>query len=329
MLDYSLNGYHGIKLNGPDIGLDISGPSAKHIFISHAHADHLPRNKNMHVYASAATDKLMKVRGFTGDVTVLPFLEPLELEHCRVTLYPAGHILGSAMIGIESDEGHILYTGDYKSPPSPVTEGFSMPDSVDYFITEATFPLPIYKWKPHDVLFHRLRNFALKALEDGYTPVFLCYNLGKAQEVMYALSPLNRPIQIHNAGYELCRVYSDFGYDLGHYESHKNNTVQEGRILVTPASSLEQPMLRNIRNKRVCYVSGWAANESARAQLNIDMLLPLSDHIDFFELLDVCEKLSPKMVYITHTPNPDVVSFYLKKRGIASLPLKTGAANEY
>ncbi len=327
-LSYSLNGYHGIILPGPSVGLDVNGNVAKHIFISHAHADHLPRDRNMHVYASAATEKLMRIRGFKGDVTTLAFNKPIELDTCRVTLYPAGHILGSAMIGVECDEGHILYSGDYRNPPSPVSEGFDCPDTVDYFITEATFPLPIYKWKPHEELFRGIRDFALECLETDTTPVFLCYNLGKAQEVMHALAPLKKRVQIHGAGYKLSQVYSEMGYDLGVYESYNKDTVQEGRILVTPSSSVEQPMVRNIRRKKLAYVSGWAAHESRRSQLTVDKLIPLSDHIDFFNLLDLCRKLNPKTVYLTHTPNPAVVQHYLEKEGIHALPLNMEAHDE-
>jgi len=328
MLTYTLNGYHGIILPGPDIGLDISGAQAKHVFISHAHADHLPRNRQMHVYASPATEKLMRERGFKGDVTTLAFGETLKLDSCHVTLYPAGHILGSAMIGIECEEGHVLYSGDYRNPPSPVSEGFSAPEKVDYFITEATFPLPIYKWKPHEQLFEQIRTFASEALRDGFTPIFLCYNLGKAQEVMHALSSLQQKIQIHSAGYGLSCIYRDFGFNVGDFEKYNKDTIQDGRILVTPSSSMDQPMVRNIKNKRVAYVSGWASHESRRTQLTIDALIPLSDHIDFFELIKLCEKLDPKMVYVTHTPNPKVVQHYLSQKGISSQPLHLEAHDE-
>lgn len=321
MLTYKIERNHGIILQKEEIGLDVSGDVAKHVFVSHAHADHLPRDRYIHVYATSATARLMQARGFKGDITEVDFGKPVEFDHARVTLYPAGHILGSAMIGIESDQGHTLYTGDYKTPPSPVTEGFKCPQKVDYLITEATFPLPIYKWRNHNDLFREMREFARQSLKEGYTPVFLCYNLGKAQEVMHGLAPLGITQQIHGAGYELCNIYREFGYELGSYEAYDRNSVNDGKILIAPSSSLEQPMIRNLRNKRVAYVSGWATHESRRTQLTIDKLIPLSDHIDFFELIQLCEKLSPKMVYITHTPNPRVVSHYLKQKGIQSQPL--------
>ncbi len=209
------NGYHGIHLPDYNIGLDSDSEQMDHIFISHAHADHVPRNRKLAVYATPPTAALMRARGFTGEITELPFQSPLEIAEATVTFFPAGHILGSAMTYVETPDGNLLYTGDYRNPPSLASEGFICPEKVDYFITEATFSLPIYKWKSHEVLFEEIRDFARKARKHGDVPVFLTYNLGKAQEVMMALEPLGLPIQIHGAGFPLCKVYESFGLNLG------------------------------------------------------------------------------------------------------------------
>ena len=310
-------GYHGLFF--PEIGVSLDGyhPEAAYAFVSHAHADHMPRNKNTRAYATSATLDLMELRGFTGEKNTLKFLEPFEADRFRATLYPAGHILGSAMIYLETDQGSILYTGDYKTPPSPATEGFDAPDHADLLITEATFGLPIYRWKPLDELREEIQHFAVSSLEDGYTPIFLGYNLGKAQEIMHMLSPLKHPIMIHGAGYKLCDVYETHGIDLGNYSTYVRDEC-EGKILVTPSSALSKGFASNISKTRVAYCSGWASNESRRTQLTADKLIPLSDHLDFFELIRFCKELSPGKVYITHTPNPDVVQHYLDQEGLVS-----------
>ncbi|MDX1666890.1 MAG: hypothetical protein R3350_06665 [Saprospiraceae bacterium] len=310
-------GYHGIVLPDFSIGFDYSGPDADNIFISHAHADHMPRDRTIDVFCTRYTLELMKVRGYTGNATVLEFGETLDLPGARVTLYPAGHILGSAMVFVESDKGSVLYTGDYRTPPSPATEGFDCPEQADHFITEATFGLPVYKWESHEKLAEEIRTFALASLDDGYTPVFLAYNLGKAQEVMHLLAPTGLPVQIHGAGYKLCKVYDKAGIELGNYEAYDRDTC-EGKVLITPSSGLNSGFASNLSKKRLAYCSGWAARESSRSQLTVDKLIPLSDHLDFFELIHLCEKLNPEMVHITHTPNSKVVQHYLHDRDIPS-----------
>lgn len=317
MIPFQKTGYHGLFF--PDLGLSLDGyhPKASHLFVSHAHADHMPRNKSAHAFATAPTIELMAIRGFRGKSTPIAFGEWVETDRFRAKFYPAGHILGSGMIYIETDNGSILYTGDYRTPPSPATEGFDAPETVDYLITEATFGLPVYKWKSHDELAHTIQTFASDSLNDGYTPVFLGYNLGKAQEIMHMLAPLGHPVMIHGAGYKLCSVYERFGVDLGNYTAY-NRDLCEGNILVTTSSSLSSGFASNLAKKRIAYCSGWAANESRRTQLTVDALIPLSDHLDFFELINFCEQLSPKEVYITHTPNPAVVRHYLANIGINS-----------
>lgn len=313
-------GYQGLYF--PDLKISVDGyHSAEEIvFVSHAHADHMPKNREASVVATQPTLDLMRRRGFAGTCSPLSFYEVFETDYCAVTLYPAGHILGSAMIFIESDYGTLLYTGDYRIPPSPATEGFDSPAQADLLITEATFALPIYKWKTHDELGQEIRNFASQSLNEGYTPIFLGYNLGKAQELMHFLAPLHHPVMIHGAGYALCEVYENHGITLGNYTSYHRKTC-EGKILIAPSSALSKGFASNLSKKRIAYCSGWAANESRRTQLLVDKLIPISDHLDFFELIDFCKRVDPRQVYITHTPNPSVVEFYLEKEGIPSLYL--------
>ncbi len=313
-------GYSGVFLPDSKVILDGSHRDAR-AFISHAHADHVPRNRKSPVCATPATAALMRARGHTGYVEEVPFGEPVPLPGPgnSLTLYPAGHILGSAMIFVETDQGSLLYTGDCRVPPSPVSEGFQLPDArVDYLIIEATFALPIYKWQSHEILFRQIRDFAVSTLEDGETPVFLCYNLGKAQEVMHALASCDPSVtvQIHGGGEKLCRVYEDFGMDLGRWEPYDRDTLQ-GKVLIAPSSALDSPMIRNLRKRRIAYVSGWASLEARASQLLTDALIPLSDHLDFFQLLDVCRKLAPRHIWLTHSPDPGVALHYLRNEGLS------------
>ncbi len=300
------------------IGLDVSKSIDGELFISHAHADHSPKNKGMSVYATPATAALIRARGFRGGITELPFYEPVELERARVTFYPAGHILGSAMTFIESDSGNILYTGDFKSPPSPTSDGFAYPNMVDLLITEATFGLPIYKWEPHDILFEQIRTFAKTTLEDGFSPVLYGYSLGKTQEILHALAPLGLTAQVPRSAYLLCKIYTDFGMDLGTFEMYDERTV-EGKVVVCPQGS-DIP-----DDSRTALVSGWAALASRNRSSGTHAQIALSDHADYFELMRFIEAVRPKQVLVTHTPDASVVDYVLERMGI--LPTSTSSCS--
>lgn len=309
-----------------DIGLDYGGTKAKHVFVSHGHADHIPWKVDAHVYATPPTASFMKLRGAKYQVKEIPFKQVVETNNAKVTFYPAGHILGSAMTFVESEFGNLLYTGDYRTPPSPATEGFELPEArIHQFITEATFSLPVYRWKSYEELKADITEFVTEALSNDYTPVFLAYNLGKAQEIMHLLQDFDHPIQIHGAGYKLCRVYEESGINLGNYETYDRSTCK-GNILICPSSAINNGFASNVRKKRIAYCSGWATMESRRSQLTVDKLIPISDHLDFFELIALCEKIKPEMTYITHTPNPNVVRHYLEERDLPAKFLNEGSA---
>lgn len=318
MYRFESAGGHGIYLPDLKLSLDNSHERANWVFVSHAHADHLPRNRSTRALATRPTHQCMRLRGFKGECMEIGYGERTEFDSFAITLYPAGHILGSAMILIESDSGRLLYTGDTKTPASPATEGFELPKvPVDELIIEATFGLPIYKWKPIDELQSDMQAFALNALEDGATPIFLGYNLGKAQEILHLLAPLGLSMQIHGAGHPYCQIYQENGIELGDVSAYDRSTC-EGKILVAPSSALGSGFASHVRQKKVAYCSGWAQTESRRIQLNVDAGFALSDHLDFFELLDVCRNLSPKKIHITHTPNPAVVEHFLEKEGLSA-----------
>ncbi len=328
-MQFVKSGYHGFFL--PEAGVALDGPLPRDVegtvFISHAHADHAPRSRKSEVCATPATAALIRARGHRGPVREIPFGETLHLPSASVTLYPAGHILGSAMIFVESEYGTLLYTGDCRTPPSPTSEGFEMPDRhIDHLIIEATFALPIYKWAPHRELFDRIRRFVHQTLEDGATPVMLCYNLGKAQEVMHALAFAEAPgppiqVQIHKDGAPLCRVYEQFGVNLGCWEVFDPETLP-GKVLITPGNTVNMPGFNQIPNPRFAYVSGWAALENRSGRTDVGALIPLSDHLDFFELIDLCRKYAPGHVHLTHTPDSSVALHYLRKHDISCSDLK-------
>jgi putative mRNA 3-end processing factor len=284
------------------LGLDVSRPIDGDVVVSHAHGDHMPKSKRLHAIATPATAALIRARGFRGELTELAFHQPMDLERCRITLYPAGHILGSAMVHVESDAGSLLYTGDFKTPPSPTSDGCSFPTNVDLLITEATFGLPIYKWEPHEVLFEQIREFATSTLEEGMTPVFYGYSLGKTQEILHALAPLGLTSQVYHAAMPLNRIYEEFGVELGAYERYDERTVA-GKVVVCPQGSLQ------VDNARTAMVSGWAALASRTRSSGSNAHIALSDHADYFELMRFIKAVNPKELKVVHSPDSSVVDF--------------------
>ena len=71
-------GYQGIYL--PDLGIAMDGthPDADYTFVTHAHADHMHRNRSAHTHASRPTLRLMNLRGFKGSSDEIKFGKSIE-----------------------------------------------------------------------------------------------------------------------------------------------------------------------------------------------------------------------------------------------------------
>src|SRR3954464_8002557 len=88
-----------LKLIASDLYLD-SRQSRALCFVSHAHTDHL--GPHLHAICTPATAKLAERRQEIQRHTLLDYFAQHELDRdMRLTLLPAGHILGSAMLHVE------------------------------------------------------------------------------------------------------------------------------------------------------------------------------------------------------------------------------------
>src|SRR5450759_2496034 len=102
---------HGVSL--PAHGLWLDPLVVRNFaFISHAHTDHARRHKEalLTPQTLALIPESRRPRGWR----MLGYQETMHRGHATVTLYPAGHMLGSAQLLFEHDGTSLLYTGDIK-----------------------------------------------------------------------------------------------------------------------------------------------------------------------------------------------------------------------
>ena len=82
--------------------------------VTHAHSDHAYRGCQ-HYLAARAGERVLRVR--LGDdiaLHTLDYGEAVALNGVRLSLHPAGHILGSAQVRVESGGEVWVVSGDYK-----------------------------------------------------------------------------------------------------------------------------------------------------------------------------------------------------------------------
>src|SRR5713101_5563469 len=83
--------------------------------LSHAHADHAVAG-HREIWATPETIALYRRRHpeWSGQARAIPCGETLERRAMALTLFPAGHVLGSAQVRFEGGGRSLLYTGDFK-----------------------------------------------------------------------------------------------------------------------------------------------------------------------------------------------------------------------
>ena len=130
-------------------------------------------------------------------------------EH-RLTLFPAGHVLGSSQLLIEGESGAFVYTGDFKLAGSATSEPVEV-KRCDVLMMECTYGHPRYVFPPREEVDARIGEFATQALTDDCAPVFYAYSLGKAQEAMAILGAAGHAVTVHKAAFALARAYESAG----------------------------------------------------------------------------------------------------------------------
>jgi putative mRNA 3-end processing factor len=291
--------------------------------ITHGHSDHA-RAGHGAVLATKETLAIMEERygeRFAGATQAVRYGELLKLGDARVTLKPAGHILGSAQALVEMNGARIVVSGDYKRARDPTCPPFE-PIKCDIFITEATFGLPVFCHPPaeHEIakLLHSLSVFPERAHLVG------AYSLGKAQRVIRLLreAAYSEPIYLHGAMKKLCDLYIAHGIDLGLLTPVAGVPKGElqGKIIIAPPSALNDLWSRRLPDPVTSFASGWMRVRTRARQRLVELPLIVSDHADWSELTQTVKEIAPAELWVTHGEEAALV-YWSKQNGIPARPL--------
>ncbi|MCP5559080.1 MAG: MBL fold metallo-hydrolase [Verrucomicrobiaceae bacterium] len=285
----------------PEADLWLDPPfAAEHAFVSHAHSDHVGRHR--HVYCTALTEAIMRERYRIGKKTVfhsLPLRTPTPWGDWEMNLLPAGHIAGSAMLHLtrKTDGSTLLYTGDYKLSQGLSAERCEL-RCADVLIMETTFGRPHYCFPPRQTVIDQIRTFASQTLSQQKIPLLLGYSLGKAQEILAALSGLDVPVMAHESVIKMTQIIAPHMGPLPTLLPF-DAAQATGHVLVFPPHVSRTTKLQSLPTRKAM-VTGWALDARAKYQYRVDELIPLSDHADYPELLETVETVKPRRTYLVH-----------------------------
>jgi putative mRNA 3-end processing factor len=297
--------------------------------ITHAHSDHARPGHARYLAAAPAEGVLRTRLGSDANLETVEYGETRELNGVKVSLHPAGHVLGSAQVRVEHGGQVWVVSGDYKLDPDPTCAPFD-PERCDVFVTESTFGLPIYRWEAPDVIFAKVNAWWRANAEAGRASVLFGYAFGKAQRVLKSVDPGIGPIYVHGAVECLNRAYRDSGVALPDTTLVAETSPKSdfsGALIVAPPSAQSSPWLKRFGEYADAFASGWMAIRGARRQRNVDQGFVLSDHADWPSLLRAIEATGASRVLVTHGQVPVMVR-YLQEKGLDAQALETEFAGE-
>jgi putative mRNA 3-end processing factor len=296
--------------------------------ITHAHSDHAKwgsRNYLCHHH----TTPLLKLR--LGDVSVqsIEWNEQIEINSVKVSLHPAGHIIGSSQIRLEYNNEVWVVSGDYKTENDGISGGFE-PIRCNTFISESTFGLPIYNWKPQAEIYANIQQWIKDNEEAGKTSVIIGYSLGKAQRILKCVAEVTGKILVHGAIWNVHQALINAGWNLPAVQRVTPETSKEefkNAVIIAPPSADGSPWMKRFTPYSVGVCSGWMQVRGNVRRRNTDAGFALSDHADWNGLLNAVKATGAEKVFVTHGFQA-AFSRYLNENGIQSAEVKTEFGGE-
>lgn len=237
------------------------------------------------------------------------------MNDVSVSLFPAGHMIGSSQVRVEAGGEVWVVSGDYKRQPDPYAAPFH-PLRCDTFITESTFGLPIYHWPSDDEVVADILRWQKANAACGIASAVQVYSLGKAQRLIGLLAqhlPLTVSPGIHAANE--CIRASGIAVAETSMLSHSisQETLIRGLILASGARDLQDiPAARSV-GVDMAFASGWTATEPGRRR-NAGAGFVMSDHVDWDDLHKTISETEADHIVVTHGFASEVVQ-YLREQG--------------
>jgi putative mRNA 3-end processing factor len=289
----------GIYCQPANVYIDPWKPVDKAI-ITHAHSDHA-RFGSRYYLAHHDTLPVLKLRlGAANSFQGLAYGEPIFMNGVKISLHPAGHIVGSAQVRLEYKGEVWVVSGDYKLQEDGVSVPFE-PVACNSFITESTFGLPVYNFPQPETVHADINTWWQKNLEEQRNSIIIGYALGKAQRIMHHLDS-RAGIFTHGAIANVNKVLRDNGLELADSRPALDFRKKEdnGAMIVAPPSAIGTPWLKRFEPYSLGICSGWMQLRGARRRRGADRGFILSDHCDWKQLNEAVKASGAENVYVTH-----------------------------
>ncbi|MEW5996977.1 MAG: MBL fold metallo-hydrolase [Candidatus Micrarchaeota archaeon] len=279
-----------VTVGGKSIGLDCNSGDIS--FLSHAHRDHVSGFRGRE--RIIASEETLALAGFLENG------KP-ETENW-IQMLDAGHILGSRQMYAELDGESVLYTGDFRVKDGIFGKG-AKAKNADRLVVECTYGDPRFRFPDPFEVYGQIAKWVKE--NSGSILLIGAYNLGKAQEIIRVLNSYSSIVPIVMPESEMfSTVYEDYGVKLeraivGSPEAEE--IMRGGFAAVVPPRLANRGFAHKLSNafgrRALCAVAtGWVMS----MRHNVDAAFPLSDHSDFYDIVEYMGEVNPKRVDFVH-----------------------------
>jgi putative mRNA 3-end processing factor len=269
--------------------------------LTHGHADHARPGSRAYLAAASSLAILRSRLGAEASIEAVDYGDERVLDGVRVSLHPAGHILGSAQVRVEYRGEVWVVSGDFKDAADASCEPFETV-RCNVFITESTFGLPVYRWPEQRLVFDEIEKWWSENRRHGRPSVLFVYALGKAQRVLHAIDPGRGPLVGHGAVRVCNEAYAAGGVDLPPVRPPEelSSSEIESALVLAPPSAQGTPWMRRFPGAATAFASGWMRLRGPRRRRAVERGFVLSDHVDWPGLLAAVEATGAERIGVTH-----------------------------
>jgi putative mRNA 3-end processing factor len=293
--------------------------------ITHAHSDHARWGMKSYL-AHEDSREILKLRlGQDIVLETLPYRKEIKIGDAFISLYPAGHIPGSAQIKIRYKGKILVISGDYKTEDDHLSQAFE-PVPCHEFVSECTFGLPIFQWQNQNNVYKDINHWWLNNSSLGINSVCYAYSLGKAQRLLKALDSSIGEILVHGSIWNTNEALKANGFQLPNVKKvnlETNTLKNKGVFIIAPPSAEGSNWLNKLHPYRTAICSGWMNVRGNRKRRAVDAGFVLSDHADWKGLIQAIQATGAEKVYLTHGYTAPLAKYLNEEEKINAVELQT------
>jgi putative mRNA 3-end processing factor len=296
--------------------------------VTHAHGDHVAWGCRAYLAAAPGAGVLRQRLEPGARIRALRYHEAIDMNGVRVSLHPAGHILGSAQVRLEYRGEVWVVSGDYKTEPDPTCDPWE-PVTCHTFVTECTFGLPVYRWPAPAAVFDEIHAWWRANQEADRASLLFGYALGKAQRLIAGLDPSVGPILTHGAVERLNGLYREAGIALPPtiHAAVSDRATWPRAIVIAPPMADGSPWALRFGTQSTAFASGWMAIRGIRRRRAVDRGFTVSDHVDWPSLLAAIDATGAERIWATHGYTGVLVR-WLREQSRDAEAIETGYGGE-